>query len=85
MNGFALATLSPPRRLVVGAFLALMLGFYLLAQAQLFVAVGGGRSYPGPEAVLARYHGDPTKSSGAAKARRTAKTRGTAKTTARRR
>ena len=62
MSGFTLATLSPPRRLIVGGFLTLMLLFYAVAQAQIFVAVGGGRSYPGASAVLARYHGDPTKS-----------------------
>jgi hypothetical protein len=36
--------------------------FYVAAQAQLFVVVGGSNAYPGASAVLARYHGDPTKS-----------------------
>lgn len=62
MGGFSLATLTPARRLIVGAFLTLMLLFYAVAQAQLFVKVGGGESYPGASAVLARYHGDPSKS-----------------------
>ena len=62
MNAVSLAALSPARRVVVGGFLALMLGFYAFAQAQLFVTVGGAESYPGARQVLVRYHGDPTKS-----------------------
>jgi hypothetical protein len=45
-------------RLAAGCFAALVLGFVLLAQANLWVQVGGGRP-PGPHTVLVRYHGDP--------------------------
>ncbi|MFO0934039.1 MAG: hypothetical protein U1E39_15230 [Planctomycetota bacterium] len=56
-----LAALPGPRRLVLGAFLTLLLAFYGAAQLQLIVTAGGG-SLPGPDAVLVRYHGDPLKS-----------------------
>jgi len=52
-----LAELPAVRRLAVGLFLVCMLAFYALAQVKVFTAVGGG-SFPGPEAVLAKYHGD---------------------------
>lgn len=56
-----LDALPGPRRVVLGAFLGLLLAFYGAAQVQLRVAAGGG-SLPGPDAVLVRYHGDPLKS-----------------------
>src|SRR5262245_35020012 len=57
-----LSDLSPPRRLAVGLFLLLLVGFYLLAQVQLVAVVGDSSAYPGAAVVLARYHGDPTRS-----------------------
>src|SRR5262245_56665447 len=57
-----LSALSPVRRLAVGLFLLLLVGFYLLAQVQLVSVVGTGATYPGADAVLARYHSDPTRS-----------------------
>jgi hypothetical protein len=45
----------------VGLYLLGILGFYGLAQVQLLLNVGGG-AWPGPSAVLRRYHGDPTRS-----------------------
>lgn len=56
-----LDALPGPRRVVLGAFLTLLLAFYGAAQTQLIVTAGGG-SLPGPDAVLVRYHGDPLKS-----------------------
>jgi hypothetical protein len=57
-----LAALSGPRRLAVGLFLLLLVGFYLLAQVQLVAVVGSDGVYPGASTVLARYHGDPKRS-----------------------
>lgn len=45
-------------RLAAGGFALLVLGFALLAQANLFVQDGGG-ALPGPQAVLEKYHGRP--------------------------
>jgi len=45
-------------RLAIGCFAALVLGFLLLAQVNLWVQVTGG-SPPGPRDVLLRYYGDP--------------------------
>jgi hypothetical protein len=56
-----LADLAPPQRLAIGLFLVLILGFYALAQVKLLTS-GGEGGYPGPEAVLRKYRGDPTKS-----------------------
>lgn len=56
-----LDALPASRRLVLGAFLTLLLAFYGAAQVQLVVTAGGG-ALPGPDAVLVRYHGDPLKS-----------------------
>ena len=47
-----------PVRLAVGCFAALVLGFVLLAQVNLWHQVGGGAP-PGPDTVLHRYHGNP--------------------------
>lgn len=57
MDAARLADLPPVRRLAVGLFLVCLLAFYALAQVKVFTAVGGG-SFPGPAAVLAKYHGD---------------------------
>lgn len=62
METTRIADLSGPRRLALGLFLATWLGFYGLAQVKLVTSAGQGRSIPGPAAVLALYHGDPTKS-----------------------
>lgn len=43
-------------RLAGGLFLLLLLGFYGTAQAQLVLSAGAG-AWPGPAAVLAKYHG----------------------------
>lgn|GEM_PF-2241341 len=56
-----LAALPGPRRLAVGGFLVVLLGFYAAAQVQLWLAAGGG-AFPGPREVLVRYHGDPLRS-----------------------
>ncbi len=45
-------------RLAAGCFAALVLGFVLLAQVNLWYQVDGGNP-PGPDKVLVRYHGDP--------------------------
>ncbi len=47
-------------RLAVACFACLVLGFVLLAQANLWQQVGAG-GLPGPRAVLLKYHGDPDK------------------------
>lgn len=57
MDSPRLSELPPARRLAVGLFLVCMLAFYALAQVKVFTAVGGG-SFPGPGAVLSKYHGD---------------------------
>jgi hypothetical protein len=57
-----LSALPPSRRLAVGLFLCLLLGFYAAAQVQLVSAAAEGSGYPGPHEVLVRYHGDPTRS-----------------------
>jgi hypothetical protein len=56
MDAPRLADLPPARRLAVGLFLVCLLAFYGLAQVKVFTAVGGG-GFPGPAAVLAKYHG----------------------------
>jgi hypothetical protein len=61
VTGTRLSDLSRERRLALGLFLLLLLAFYGLAQVKLLTSVGGER-YPGPAAVLAKYHGDPKKS-----------------------
>jgi hypothetical protein len=61
MPGARLADLAPPQRLAVGLFLALVLGFYVLAQVKLSLSAGGAAP-PGPVAILRKYHGDPTQS-----------------------
>ena len=43
-------------RLACGLFLLSLLGFYGVAQVQLVLSAGGGE-WPGPAAVLAKYHG----------------------------
>jgi len=45
-------------RLAIGCFASLVLGFLLLAQANLAFQVGGGRPAT-PDEVLVRYHGHP--------------------------
>ena len=62
MNAPRLQDLSRERKLALGLFLLLLLGFYGLAQVKLFTAVSDGSGYPGAEQVLKRYHGDPGKS-----------------------
>jgi len=57
MDAPRLADLPPVRRLAVGLFLVCLLASYALAQVKVVTAVGGGR-FPGPAAVLAKYHGD---------------------------
>ena len=52
-----LAEPPPVRRLAVGLLLVCLLAFYALAQVKVFMAVGGG-AFPGPAAVLSKYHGD---------------------------
>lgn len=54
-------TLAPSVRLAVACFAALVLGFALLAQVNLWHQVAGGTP-PSPEHVLERYHGDPDRS-----------------------
>ena len=51
-----LVDLPKPLRLAAGLFAALILAFYAAAQVNLILAVGGG-AWPGPDAVLANYHG----------------------------
>jgi hypothetical protein len=53
-----LTDLSGPPRLAVGCFAALVLGFALLAQVNLWYQVSGGKP-PTPLQVLERYHGNP--------------------------
>ena len=62
MGEFRLTSLSPSRRLAVGSFLLLLLGFYGLSQLQLVAAVGDGGRYPTSDDVLVKYHGDPSRS-----------------------
>lgn len=54
-------SLPPSVRLATACFAALVLGFALLAQANLWFQVAGGTP-PTPEKVLTRYHGDPDRS-----------------------
>lgn len=56
-----LHTLPPSVRLAAACFAALILGFVLLAQVNLWHQVSGGTA-PGPDDVLKRYHGDPERS-----------------------
>lgn len=51
-----LQDLPPAVRLAGGLFLLSLLAFYGTAQAQLVLSAGGG-TWPGPSAVLAKYHG----------------------------
>ena len=51
--------LSGGLRLAVGCFAALVLGFLLLAEVNLFTHVGAGAGPPTPREVLVKYHGDP--------------------------
>lgn len=53
-----LSSLPPSVRLAAACFAALVLGFALLAQVNLWHQVSGGEP-PGPDKVLTRYHGDP--------------------------
>lgn len=56
-----LRSLPPSVRLAAACFAALILGFALLAQVNLWHQVSGGTP-PTPEKVLHRYHGDPDRS-----------------------
>jgi hypothetical protein len=56
-----LARLAAPVRLALAAFVLLILGFQVLAQANLWERDGGGR-LPGPDEVLWKYHGRPRSS-----------------------
>jgi hypothetical protein len=58
----SLAELPPARRLAVGLFLLCFLGFYLLAQVKILTSMPSEGPWPGPREILAKYHGDPTKS-----------------------
>ena len=62
MAPLRLADLSRERRLALGLFLVLLVGFYGLSQVKLITAVGEGGGYPGAREVLVKYHGDPTRS-----------------------
>ena len=53
---FRLGDLPGAARLALALFVFLLLGGYAAAQATLFVHAGGG-SFPGPAAILERYHG----------------------------
>ena len=56
-----LSSLPPSVRLAAACFAALILGFALLAQVNLWHQVNGGEP-PSPDVVLKRYHGDPERS-----------------------
>ena len=56
-----LSALPPSVRLAAACFAALILGFALLAQVNLWHQVSGGTP-PTPDTVLKRYHGDPDRS-----------------------
>lgn len=58
MRPLRLAALPGSLRLVTGLFACVMLLFLLLAQANLWLQVGGG-SLPSAEQVLWKYHGKP--------------------------
>ncbi len=60
-DSLRLAALPARFRLAIGAFLVGILCFYGLAQLKVITTVGTGTEIPGPEAILWRYHGNPSK------------------------
>jgi hypothetical protein len=61
MPATRIADLEPTKRLVLAGFATLILAFFLLSQANLWVQDGDG-SLPGPDQVLWKYNGRPASS-----------------------